>query len=377
MERSMAGSILLLDPYRSALMTLGIEDGFLALPRDVDFAKTPMFRLGSDECLQTTVLQFLLLFDDMAIVQHEERGSRERAEEQGLKILEAKPLEDAGLVRFTSRPVPDEKLQLLGGARDLLDMWRLRKDELDTWEPVFVPQLIAKGALAHPALYRVWREVRIGTPSSRFEALSQVPAAWSDVAHGLLSGDATLDLLVFTALNELSEAEAEVEATGCRVAQGPFRPSTEHDPSQRPSDVARDVSAIFRVSIDALLDDELSFPLPSNLEDAKRLRSDPNIVAFRELFQPWIQRIAAGDCAEVELRKEVRSAVRAFRNAPRVKKLNDIVTYVSLPLGLVPEPAIQAVGFGLGLASLGLPKLADRWQRQGKWVAMCRDVGAR
>ena len=138
----MPSSILLLDPYRSALLTMGLMEGILASPRGVDFKQSSTYLLGKNADRQSTVLRLAMLFDEVSIVSHEQRGVAEEYNAQGLPTLSTMPLQDMGLIRLTNRDIthPWEGAVLAG--RSLGGIWQAIKGDLEPWEPLIVPYLL-------------------------------------------------------------------------------------------------------------------------------------------------------------------------------------------------------------------------------------------
>jgi len=370
----MSASILLLDPYRSALTCRGLTEGVLSVPKSIDINQTPTMWAGSDAGLQATVLQFATLFDEIFLVHHEERGGAEQIQDR-LPTLSLMPFEDMGLVTFTKHPGSDERAESWTKARSFEEIWALEDDNLTTWEPFVVPSLLAKKLIPHGSIYHFLRAVRLGDSSLKQQVEQRIPAEFSDWIPYILSDDTdsygNLDFVVSSTLNELIETERVVEKTTCRVAQLAF-----NQPFLKREDYTTAATAtVFEVLIEELLQERFLFPVPENLKDVKRVRANPDVVAFRTTFQPWVDALATNSVDdENRLRKEVKSAIRAFSNAPNVRRINKFLTYMALPAGFLPFTPLVGGAFGAlaGLTGIGLDKLAGRWQQKGNWVGLCR-----
>ena len=374
----MKSSILLLDPYRSALLAMGLNERMLASPRGVDYTKSSTHRLGSDAGLQSTVLNFAMLYDDLSIVQHENRGQAEELNAQGLLTLSALPLQDMGIVRLTDRNVAPPWNNAVATPKSYEEFWHAIKSDLESLEPILVSYLVAKGVVPHPLVYQYVRDQRLGGSVSVSTRLENVPPEYIDIAvffakHA--SGTQALDFFVFTSLSELLEAEEEVTATGCAVAQPIGSVAKTFG-----GNTAEGANQVVEIVVDELLVDGFELPVPRSLDEARTLRQQPDMQSFRRTFQPWVESLAEGRLAdELKLRTEVKAHCRAFRNSPRVKRISDILAYVSLPVGLIDlvTPTFGAAtvaGTALGIAGIGLPMLAERWQKKGRWVSVCRNA---
>jgi hypothetical protein len=329
---------------------------------------------GNDVSLQATVLQFATLFDQLFLVHHEERGEAERIQDQ-VHTLSLMPFEDMGLVTFTKHPGNDERAKAWTGARTFEEIWALEDNNLTAWEPFVVPMLIAKKIIPHASIYHFLRAVRLGDNSIKQQVEKTIPTEFSEWIPYIESDDTdsygNLDFVVFSTLNELIETEQVVEKTKCRVAHLAFNPTFLKREEHTPTATAK----VFEVLIEELLQEQFLFPVPENLRDVQRLRANPDVVALRTTFQPWVDALAANNVGDEErLRKEVKSAIRAFRNAPNVRRINKFLTYMALPAGFFPfTPLVGgAIGALAGLTGIGLDKLAGRWQQSGNWVGLCR-----
>jgi hypothetical protein len=175
-------------------------------------------------------------------------------------------------------------------------------------------------------------------------------------------------------MNELRTTEKVVKREECRVAHTPFEKSFHN---QKVDDVTG-TKTIFKIVIEELLAERFLFPVPNTLSEVQKLRRHPDIVAFRETFQPWLSILVKGDLKEERrLRKEVKKTIKKFQRAPGVKRMTDILGIIAIPLGLAPvkgavDAVNKALGALLGVGGLGFPKLAERWQEHGKWVGLCK-----
>jgi hypothetical protein len=77
--------LLLLDPYRSALIARAFNEDLLQISADIDIRRFPFSRIGCDRKFQDDVLQMALLFDDLLVVYHEKTADNEIAPVKSLK----------------------------------------------------------------------------------------------------------------------------------------------------------------------------------------------------------------------------------------------------------------------------------------------------
>ena len=362
----MSGSLLLLDPYRSALACRGIAEKILVTPTGLDVSKTPTFQLGNDSDLQATVMQFVTLFDDVSIVQHEPNEHEDK-----VLALRWSPLRNMGVVDFTAEKGDEKRSNRWKTVSSLEELWSIERGNLDAREAFIIPMLLLKKIIPHKALYFFLRAVRLGDNDLIGKTEKEIPPEFSDWIMPVKYPDQqtmfNLDFLVFTALNEFMETEVLVEKKQCRVAHAAFNETFLY----RGNDVSKGSKKLFEVVIEELLKERFLFPVPETLKEIQTLRARPDIAAFKSTFQPWIDLLAAGNLHEEKrLRKEVKAAIRSFEKAPRVRRINKLLTYLTLPVELLTLPG--SVGLSTALAGIGLDKLAEQWQKKGKWVGLCR-----
>jgi len=370
----MSASILLLDPYRSALTYRGINEKVLSPPKSVNVSNTPTKWVGNDADLQATVLQFVTLFDQVFLVHHENRGDAERYQDR-VPALSLMPFEDMGIVAFTKDPGNDERADAWKSAQSVEEIWALEKDNLTTWETFLIPTMLMKGTVPDASIYHFLRAVRLGDDSLKQETEKKIPPQFSDWIPYIIYPEGNsylnLDFVIFSTLNEIMETEDVVKKRQCRVAHMAFNESF----LKRDGDTAKGTSKVFEVLIEQLLQERFLFPVPETLKEVQSLRVNPDVVAFRNTFQPWVETLSKGNVDdERRLRKEVKSAIKVFEKAPKVRRINKFLTYIAMPVGFIPfTPLVGgAVGALAGLTGIGLDKLAARWQQKGNWVGMCR-----
>ncbi len=113
-----------------------------------------------------------------------------------------------------------------------------------------------------------------------------------------------------------------------------------------------------------VLDEIEYFPKVNSIEDALRLREDKRIVDFRQNLQNWTYALQVNDFQlEKKLRTEVRKSNKALKIVSDLKRIGAIITYVSLPLSIVPF-----IGLPIGVISVGAQLYGDIVEWQNRWL---------
>jgi hypothetical protein len=367
----MSAVILLLEPYRSAILAQGIIEGILRSPVE-DMIASPTMRIGGDPVLRRKALRLTLLFDELQLVHHEERGATERLAARGYQALSVLPLRTIGLVEFAGSAPAKERLTAFHGIHSLEEWWTAERELIETWEPLILGELLLKGFIPDVSFYHYLKAVRLGqnreatmyTSSHSVRERAQLAMLINPAPGGL-----PLDFSVFTALNELLQADDLVKSSGVRVAHHNLHVS------EPPVAVTEAAETVLRVVIEELLGFELELPTISSIRQVLALRGNPDVVSFRDQFQPWLDALSRGDDdAERRLRKEVQKAARAFRNASRLERLNDALAFLALPAGFIPGAWGIGLGTALGITGIGLGRLARRWANGSRWLGWCEDA---
>ena len=96
------------------------------------------------------------------------------------------------------------------------------------------------------------------------------------------------------------------------------------------------VGKAFHIIRCVLREDALCFPSVKCFADADRLRGDTRFKDFRENLGEFATQIARGDAAAVaKAQKEVRKASVALSSIGQSRKLGRLVTYLSVPTGVI------------------------------------------
>lgn len=110
------------------------------------------------------------------------------------------------------------------------------------------------------------------------------------------------------------------------------------------------------------------FPVVDSLSDVLRLRSDKRIVDFRENLIRWATALHNSDATEEKkLRREIEKSNRALRSIHPLKKVGAYMTYLALPLSIVPE-----LGFPLTALSVAIQLYTDVVGWRNRWLMVGR-----
>ncbi|MGC3875371.1 hypothetical protein ACPF7Z_19195 [Halomonas sp. GXIMD04776] len=361
-------SLLLLEPYRSALFVDGLSAGMVSVVGDAQAEQEPSYRIGNSVDLQQAVRELALFHDSVQIIQHEEPGQAEELAKRGHSVFSALGLRDSGIVEFAHVP-PNEarNSKLASEVRSVQDFWRLERENFEIWRPLVASQIVARGKLAHVGLFDVLMYDRLGEPRLKEAAIAMLPQQVKELVPSLLAPyqGVGIDFVAISTLNELVDADSVVAETGINVAiDGSFGGTREGVNVDATSEIVS-------VVIEILLNEELRFPVPENLRELQRLRDRTEMRSFRSLFQPWIEALSVGNAdAERRLRAEVRRSLRKFKNCPRLKTAGCLASYIAIPVGAVPFFGTIPSAL-LSLTGNGLGKLAEHWKRDSKWIGLC------
>lgn len=359
-------SLLLLEPYRTALMMDGYDHGYVRLVGEGDISENPAYHIGKDPALRQAVREMALFHDELLMIYHEGEGNAEVKASEGHAVLSALNLEREGIVRFPEVEPDVERHELLQNEmKTLSDWWVVERDLIDTWKPLIASQIVARGKMSRQELLDVLMAERTRNPQLGAILESLAPPEKAEAINMIeLSDPLPYDFIVFSTLNELLDVDKVVRNDDCRVAIDGGFGTTGTAPAPQAE------QAIYRVMIEELLQEEFRFPVCDDLRELRNLRARAEIQSFRDLFQPWLERLATGDKEEEpRLRQEVKKAMRQFRNAPRLQIAQRLSAIVALPVGLVPGAVIA--GAVLSLASVGLGALAKRWREKTRWIGLC------
>lgn len=134
--------------------------------------------------------------------------------------------------------------------------------------------------------------------------------------------------------------------------------------------VPKSASLVFyAIAFDRFAQEGLSLPWPETLSEARKLRSHPSILAFRQNVWRWCDAAAAGE--KILLNNLTNDLIRATKSLNRMKqskKVGKFLTYAGLPISIgemlysLPYvgPITTAVGFVLQVGT-ETDKIRNRW----------------
>lgn len=367
--------IHLLEPYRSALIARCVRESLIAVvPPDAEVASAAIRTCGTptliDETLQLLVLssQASMVFTDVGSV----------PQERGMPHMKLSGLENLGIVdvvRDYPSDIAEAEKARWRDLRDLNELWKLEIDEIDALSPLILAQLEARGKPIHWSLFRLLRAVRLGEHSAVSVIASVIPVNLREAASSILRLQPRLmhefDLPILMTLQQLRLTTSVARRDGSRIAGAGV------DPALKVENVANATRAVWGLVVEELIGEEINFPVPASLRDVISLRSQQEIVDFREFLVPFLDSVLAGQAtAMLDLRKNIRSCVKAFKRFPRTQRLARWVAYASLTAGGV-EAATGLIGISIGtsLLALGLEALAKQWATQSSWLYLAKAPG--
>jgi hypothetical protein len=360
-------SLVILDPYRAALTSLALEEGLAQVYPNM--AKmpgtTPMETIGRDVRLRQTVLQQLLLFEDSAIIHHEQPGSAaEFAEKRRMPMLSLLNLKQDGIVDFTGDHIAGEIFKG-GQRRTAAEIFTLERDKIARWRPLAATQMVLKNYIPHPSFFDVI--VAKNDPKGDLEAAMRTVPGWlRDKARQVAQAPyRPVDVALLTACTELDQVDRLAEAAkrdgrGLSIATTSVR-------DEKFFRTAVDPSPVVEIAIHELIKDNIEFVLPTTLREARNLRSKPEIVAFRSMFLPWLDALRAGNVAdEARLRKEVRLSALSWKASGPLKTISRWSFIASLFGEL-----LDFNGMLIEAGRVGLDWMLARSEQRGQWIGLC------
>jgi hypothetical protein len=344
----MKDNLILLDPFRSSLVFQSINDRIIDLNiPNQNFIHTPTFKFGSGKARRRHVLQMLLLYDHVKIIQDE--SSVNKVMGKGITCLSLQRLEDLGFVSFTN--LPDLKREdKLKKVKKPSDIWRIEKKFLDTYEELVINELEAKGHMSRSEYIYLKNQRLNNNPDGHNQpAFSQE------------------EMIVFTRINELHAVDLEKDMSPCDVAHFKFDKNLHSLNIPEDSSIIDRIYSIYKITVDELTRHKINFPEPSSLQEVLKLKNDPQIVDFKNEFKEWMNSfIDLNIYEEGKLRKKLVNYKFKRNHAHKLKCFSELSTYLSLPAGYVVDPSITA---GVTMISLGMTKLANKWLNKSAWLS--------
>jgi len=355
---------VLLEPYRSALILRAVDEGLLR-PDPID---GPGITLRRNTIGQRTIddaLRLAVLSDELAMMWVDPRELPPEAKR--LDHIYESGLGNTGIVEYIR--IPEELVGCGKGLTRIEAVWEREADLVKSYERLILSQLQAKGYRLHWSILRLLRAVRTQDRIAISLLEPCIPKQDRPLAHDIIRGRSHIgiDLTIINAAHEIKLAVEHATSMGCKLAGIP--PEGVEMPSDE-SNAAESVLQVWRVCIDVLLGERMSFPIVSTLAEAQQLRRSPEIAEFRFALRSFADELSDGSVTSLaKLRKQVLSSARAFRRFPKVGKFGNFATYVSFASGLAESIAgFFGPSIGLGILALGASGLAKSLEKKGKWL---------
>jgi hypothetical protein len=125
----------------------------------------------------------------------------------------------------------------------------------------------------------------------------------------------------------------------------------------------------------ALHEEGAFFPRIESIKHALKLRSDPNLKAFREQLASFQQGLMRGDGSDLfRLVKEVHRSAKALKRTTIVQRRLNWLTYASLPASVIETlyQGLPVASVSLSIFSIVATKYADRVNNRHRWVLFGR-----
>lgn len=358
-DRKVHGMLILLEPFHSALNVMGIESGILDISDTIDRTKLPFWTPGSKATVKSTLLQLLLLYEDVRIVYARSDYSQAMQIKQlyGYTPLSADALADEGLVLLEEPsfpPIPDH-------VNSSAALWEHVLPEIEPDLPIILSQLDARGKKIGWDLWEWFNRLALGDEA---EIPARLPDDQRTMAMSMASDPESMMgyMLAFTGTaSTLATCRRCVQDAGAELASSTMVCPLSQQPDPRSDEY------MLRFMIGEFLGRNVKFVLPTSLREVVALRNDPAISDFRELFFQIRGLLLNARIEEAkEARAKILSTCRKFEHHHRVRALSELAGYATIPAALI-DPWTAS---GLVVAEKGLAKLADRWRSQSGWLSL-------
>lgn len=360
--------IHLMEPYRSAFVAQCVKESLIdTVPPDAASLSSAISKCGTPN-LRNDVLQLAVLASDISMV-WAEVGSVPK--ERGLPYMRLSGIENLGVVKLIGEYPPEIATIEKTRWKNLCnydELWKLEKEEIDTFSSLILSQMEARGKPVHWSLFRLLRAVRLGEIKAIPIILSAIPSHLTNEAKGILSIEPNLlheyELPIIMTLQELRLTTATAIKDGARIAGASL------ERTNQGIDAARTSNQMYGLVLEELIGENITFPIPSSIRDVIVLRNRSEIDDFRSFLNPFLDAVIAGDEQSfLHLRKSIRDCVKAFKRFPMTRRLASWTGYASLGLGAIEAATgLSGVSIGTGVVAIGLERLANKWKNQSSWL---------
>jgi hypothetical protein len=356
-------SLFLLDPYRGALLAQSLEEGLLQPNRgtEAEFLQLPALEAARDKELQATILQQLLLFDRVLIVQNENKREQWERLPDGVVNVSWRNLREDGLVEFVSAEnVASNAVSRRPNGR----LWFDDETVVPKWRSLVAEQFVMKKKISHIALF----DFLVQSHHPDFDprrAIRQLPQRLRSEARKLLEPQvlSLMDMSMIAHIHELGQVEEFVKQQEAANAM-----TYVSLPSPKIPRFWRDEnsSELVEIVIHELFKDNIEFALPSTVRDARDLRKKPEIGDFRTTFLPWLDTLRAGRADdEIRLRKEVWRAAKCFKLMSAKRSISGWSVIGSIAVDLLFENPLAGGAF-----HLAADWFRGRLEHRARWVGL-------
>lgn len=363
----------LLEPYRSALMVLALNEGLMrgvnAEVRDISAAYKAA---NSKELLQET-MQLMVLGEEVSML-WTHVANEEDHNESGYEYVETSGLESLDILRIIGTESLEFRDNGWPSGTDFPAIWRARREFIDAHYPIALEQLSSRGKPFSLGVFRLLRAFRLGETSVIPLIYSTLSDQDKENANLILSGDPVselvFDLPIMGTFRHLSVGLADHKNNECKLVGLPFAELLSSEKNNARHIRGSKSAEVWALVVETLLERDLTFPLPESLKDVNNLRHAPEISSFRRFLAPWIVSIVSGDFSDYEvLKQEIQSCLKAFERYPNTRRVGNFIGYTSLA-GSVVEAAFGVIGPSLvgGLVGIGMTQLANDWEKRSGWL---------
>lgn len=362
--------IHLMEPYRSAFVSRCISESLIAVKANgygqVGDISDAVTTCGTPELI-ADALQLAVLAEDLSMV-WTKAGSK--ALEQGLPHMEASGIENLDVIKLVDKypeEVENEIRSRLQDVRSLNDYWKTEISEIDSFAPLILSQTKARGKPLHWSLFRLLRACRLENYRAVPLIMTVVPPELRSVASTIQAieprGMHPLEYPLLSTYQELRLTAATAELESAKIAGA--------SPIVTGCEVGEASSELWGLVVEQLAGEGIEFPVPQSIVDVVKLRAKPEIIDFRSFLMAFLDAVLQGNEEGAEdLRRGIRSCLKAFRRYPLTKRLASWTSYASFAAGVVGglHPVLTASSIGGAVVSYGCSALADKWRQQSSWL---------
>lgn len=183
-----------LEPYRSALMVLALEenltDGVNANVREI----SPAYQAANSKDLLEETLQLLVLGDEISLL-WTHVSNTEDYDDRGYPYVKTSGLESLDILRLIGVDNDEFLKNEWPQGTDFLSIWNGKRDLIDSLYPVALSQLSSRGKNFSIGIFRLLRAHRLGETNVIPLIYSTLSNPEKEAADIILSGDPNAELI--------------------------------------------------------------------------------------------------------------------------------------------------------------------------------------